>query len=174
MIDAGLNMKNIENSLKEENINTNDVKWIFLTHSDGDHVAGLSLFPNATIYMSKEELSLINGTMKRTFLGGNTMPSGVDINKIITLSNGQELLFGGIKVKCILAPGHTIGSMLYLIDDRYLFTGDAFKVKDKNISVHPYTMDKKLSKETIEKLRGTITDSQMVITAHYGHYGNNK
>ena len=30
----------------------------------------------------------------------------------------------GIKIECFLVPGHTWGHMVYLIDDRYLFTGD--------------------------------------------------
>ena len=30
----------------------------------------------------------------------------------------------GIKVECFLVPGHTWGHMVYLIDDKYLFTGD--------------------------------------------------
>jgi len=172
MIDAGMNMKNVENSLMEANINTNDVKWIFLTHSDGDHVAALPLFPNAKIYMSNEEISLINGTAKRSFLGGNSLPGDINIDRIMTLSNGQELLLGGTRVKCILAQGHTIGSMLYLVDDRYLFTGDAFKLKNGNITVHPYTMDKNLSKKTIEQFKEIINSDKVVVTSHYGVYNN--
>ena len=29
-----------------------------------------------------------------------------------------------IKIECFLVPGHTWGHMVYLIDDKYLFTGD--------------------------------------------------
>jgi len=173
MIDAGLSKKNIENSLKEANIRANDVKWIFLTHSDGDHTAGLPLFPNSNIYMSKDEIPLINGTAKRSFLGNTGLPGGVNIDRIIPLSDGQELPCDGIKVKCILTRGHTIGSMSYLIDDRYLFTGDAFKIKNKNISVHPYSMDKNLSKRTIEQFRQTINNGYIVLTSHYGTHRNN-
>ena len=173
MIDAGLNIKNIDSSLKEANINANDVKWIFLTHSDGDHVAALALFPNANIYMSKEELQLINGTVKRSFLGYTNLPEGIKIERIISVLNDQELSFNGTKVKCILAPGHTIGSMVYLVDDKYLFTGDAFKLKNGNMSVHPYSMDKNLSTSTIGQLRDTVNNSQVVITSHYGKLHNN-
>jgi glyoxylase-like metal-dependent hydrolase (beta-lactamase superfamily II) len=174
MIDAGLNVKNIENSLNEYSINVNDIKWIFLTHSDGDHTAALALFPNANIYMSIDELQLLNGTMKRNIFGGNKMPSGVNIENIILLSDGQELSLYGINIKCILAPGHTIGSMVYLIDGKYLFTGDAFKIENGNINVHPYSMNANQSKRTIEQLRETINNSQIVLTSHYGlHYNKN-
>lgn len=170
MIDAGLSPKKLQESLKEIFVDPDDVKWIFLTHSDGDHLAALPLFPNANIYMSEDELPLINGTLKRSILGGNSMPSGVNVDRITSLSNGQELLLNGTKVECISAPGHTYGSMLYLVDDLYLFTGDAFKIKNGNIGIHPYTMDKNLSKKTIEQLRETINGSSIVLTSHYGYF----
>lgn len=173
MIDAGLNRKNIENSLNEANIDKNEVKAIFLTHSDGDHVAGLGLFPNSSIYISNEELPLINGTVKRSFLGYNKLPDGIDFGRIISLMNGQELLIDGKTIKCIFAPGHTIGSMIYLVDNHFLFTGDAIKLKNGNIDIHPYTMDKELSKRTIKELGDIINNCTIVVTAHYGvHYNN--
>lgn len=171
MVDAGLNIKNMENALKEAKIKINDVRWILLTHSDGDHVAALALFPDASVYMSRNELPLINGTMKRNFLGSNKMPAGVNTGTIILLSDGQELSLHDTKVKCILAPGHTIGSMMYLIDDRYLFTGDVFMIKDGNMEVHPYSMDALQSKKTIEELSEKFNGDTVMLTSHYGlHY----
>ena len=173
MIDAGSDTKKIETSIKGAGIDANDVKWIFLTHSDYDHVASLPLFSNAEIYMSEDELPLINGTIKRSAVGRNKMPSGIDIDKIILLSNHQELSLGGIKVKCIKAPGHTNGSMLYLVDGKYLFTGDAFKIDNETIGVHPFSMDKILGKKTIEEMKEVINTSSIVLTSHYGYYKPN-
>ena len=45
-------------------------------------------------------------------------------NKKVLLHDGQTLEIGGVKVECFLVPGHTWGHMVYLIDDKYLFTGD--------------------------------------------------
>jgi len=98
------------------------------------------------------------------------MPSGIDIDKIILLADGQELSFDGVRIECIKAPGHTIGSMVYLINGTYLFTGDVLKIKDGNKSVHPYSMDTELSKKTIEQLQSNIDDSSVVLTSHYGVY----
>ena len=171
MIDAGTGAERLVTSLKDINIDANDVKWILLTHSDADHTAALALFPGAEIYMGKDELPLINGGAKRSFFGGNKMPPGVDINRILLLQDGQELSFGGAKIECIEAPGHTTGSMVYLLDGRYLFTGDAFKVNKNSVGVHPFTMDAALSKRTMEKLK-TIISSSVVLTGHYGYFEN--
>ena len=170
MIDAGMNSKNVEKSLKDAGINSNEVNWIFLTHSDGDHVAALTLFPNSNIYMSKDELPLLNGTQKRSFFGGNTLPSGVNTESIKLLSNGQELLFNDTKIKCVSAPGHTTGSMLFLINDKYVFTGDAFKLKNGETSVHPYTMDANQSRKTIEQSKEIFSKSNIILSSHYGLY----
>jgi glyoxylase-like metal-dependent hydrolase (beta-lactamase superfamily II) len=168
LIDAGSNAAQLKTSLKEAGVNIDDVKWILLTHSDSDHTAALPLFPNAAIHMSKDELPLLNGTMKRNFFGGNKMPPGISIDKINLLSDGQELLFGGVKVKCISAPGHTNGSMLYLTANSYLFTGDALMIRNGNIGVQPFSMDQELNRKTIERLRDTIENSSFVFTSHYG------
>ena len=173
LVDAGLNASQLEKSLKEAGINIDDVKWVLLTHSDSDHTAALNLFPNAAIHMSKDELPLINGTMKRNFFGGNKMPPGISLDKIGLLADGQELSFGGTNAKCISAPGHTNGSMLYLIDSKYLFTGDALMVNNGNIGVQPFAMDKELNRKTIERLRDTIENSSFVFTSHYGFRKNN-
>ena len=169
MIDAGSDAKKIEASLKDIRIDSNDVKWIFLTHSDYDHVASLPLFPNARIYMNEDELQLIDGTTNRSAVGRNKMPKGIDIEKIILLSNHQELSPGGTRLECIKAPGHTTGSMLYLIDDKYLFTGDAIKIDNEGISIHPFTMNKELGKKSIEEIK-TINSGSIVFTSHYGYH----
>ena len=170
MVDTGSDLKRLEAAIKPTGIDTGDVKWILLTHSDYDHTTGLPLFPNAAIYMSEDELPLLNGTKKRAFMFGNTLPPGIDINKINLLTDGQELSCYDTKVKCIKAPGHTIGSMAYLVDGRYLFSGDAFKFKSGKISVHPYTMDTKTAQKTIDQLTETIKNSSIVFTAHYGYH----
>ena len=40
------------------------------------------------------------------------------------LKDGDTLHIGDIKIQCFLVPGHTWGHMVYLVDDKYLFTGD--------------------------------------------------
>ena len=49
----------------------------------------------------------------------------------VTIHNEKQLLhdgevfdIDGIRIECFLVPGHTWGHMVYLVDDKYLFTGD--------------------------------------------------
>ena len=172
MFDAGNNIKNLEASFKKAEINPNDVKWIFLTHSDSDHIAGLPLFQNAIIYMNEDEFQLINGTTNRNRSGGNALPAGININAIVRLRNGQELIFGETHIECIKAPGHTPGSMLYLVNGQYLFVGDAFGIIRGRRIVHPFTMDRELAERTIEQLKPKIDNSSIILTSHYGFIKN--
>ena len=82
LIDVGADSEAFKKSLQEKNISIADVKHIFLTHSDNDHVGAIGLFPYANVYMSEDELPMINGEMARN---GNIM--------------GR--LFQGTKTRCL-------------------------------------------------------------------------
>ena len=167
MIDSGPDAIKFEASLAGAGVKPDEIKWILLTHSDSDHTGALSLFPEAEIYMGRDELPLLDGTTKRSFRGGNKMPSGIRIDKINLLSDGQQVSFDRASIKCISAPGHTPGSMLYLLDEKYLFTGDAIRI-GKNNKVHPFTMNSAQSMKTIDRLKETVNRSLIVLTSHYG------
>jgi glyoxylase-like metal-dependent hydrolase (beta-lactamase superfamily II) len=178
-IDAGTKAGSVKAGLAALGIDPAQVKWVLLTHSDYDHVAALPLFENAEIYMGEGELGLLNGTVNRNASGGNKLPDGIGLDAIQLLQDGDELLFGGVSVKCVAAPGHTPGSMAYLVSgDRHfpaLFTGDALRPRIKGnsvhpfrIDVHPYTMDKARAEETIAALPATGVGT--VLTSHYGYY----
>ena len=53
------------------------------------------------------------------------LPQVTILNPKTLLRDGQILNIDGIKIKCFLVPGHIWGHIVYLIDDKYLFTGDA-------------------------------------------------
>lgn len=170
LIDAGSDAKKIEQSLEEEQIDPAQVEHILLTHSDYDHVAGLGLFENADIYMSSEELQLIDGTTNRNGRGGNSLPEGISKEDLIYVEADETLLLDEREIQCMQAPGHTTGSMAYYVDGTYLFTGDAFMVSGGKVDVHPFTMDEATSKETIQMIQSTWKNSEVVFTAHYGYF----
>ncbi len=169
LIDTGSGIKGMENSLKELNINAADVKHILLTHTDYDHIASLPLFAHAAIYMSEDELRMLNGEIAN---GGknNSLPEGTRKDAVIPLKDEFLLKLGGHEILCVKAPGHTAGSMAFLVDGDYFFTGDSFKVSGGTISLHPFTADSNAAKESIQKLYEIIKRTTLTLTSHYGYY----
>jgi glyoxylase-like metal-dependent hydrolase (beta-lactamase superfamily II) len=174
IFDAGYDLNVMEKALLEKEISPLDIQYVLLTHSDYDHVASLPLFANAQIFMSEDEMQMVNGTTKRTVegigLSLNLLPDDVNLDEISLLHNGQLLEFGEHIIECIKVPGHTPGSMAYVLDDKYLFTGDAFAVENDTMAIHPYTSDIKAAVNSITKLRDLKNESELVLTAHYRSY----
>lgn len=168
VIDAGSDAKRVKQEMDRLSIDRHKVKGVFLTHTDYDHVDSITLFPNATIYMSKQEEQMIDGSTNRQFIKKNSLPKLDAFNKIVYLSDNEEIDLYKHKVRIIGAPGHTRGSAMYVLDEKYLFTGDAFKIADEHILVHPYTMDRKIAQQTIQSIKDELKNYEKVFTAHYG------
>ncbi len=168
VIDAGSDARSVKRKMKKMSIEGDKVKGVFLTHTDYDHVASVVLFPNALIYMSEREKQMIDGSTRRQFLKKNNLPDLGDSNKIILLHDNEIVDLCNHKVRMIPAPGHTKGSAMYAVDQKYLFTGDAFKSENNRIVVHPYTMDRKQAQKTIHDIKDELMKYEKVITAHYG------
>ena len=102
-IDAGNDMTVIANGLKKLNIDPEKITAVLLTHTDGDHVAALKLFNNATVYLAKEEEQMINGKTARMLNRHNQIDT-----KTYTLLDDQQIIqIGNIHIQGILTPGHT-------------------------------------------------------------------
>ena len=100
-------------------------------------------------------------------------------NKRVLLKDGQLLNFNGIKVECILVPGHTWGHMVYLIDDEYLFTGDTIWFgSDGGYSfINSLAEDNELAKRSLAKLEQMLKKHCLTpkfITGHTGGTDNFK
>ncbi len=168
VIDAGSDVKSVKREMEKMGIDVNKVKGVFLTHTDYDHVASITLFPNAVIYMSKQEEQMIDGSTNRQFVKKNRLPELKESNKVTYLSDNEMIDLYKHKIRIIWVPGHTKGSAMYALDEKYLFTGDAFKIADGGIAVHPYTMDRQAAQETIYRIKDELKNYEKVFTAHYG------
>lgn len=171
-IDAGKNADLLQKELDKLKIDALDVKYVLLTHTDFDHIAGLSLFKNAKIYINEDEFQLIDGSKKRHALVSNFLPANVKIEDIVLLKE-EEISLGEYKIKSFKTPGHTVGSMTYCINNKYLFSGDALKIKNTKIKKHPFGMDVSESKKSIEIIKSLIKSSEYVFTAHFGYCKSN-
>ena len=175
-IDAGGGNKSvIAAELAKLNIEPEKVRAAFLTHTDFDHVAALGLFKNATIYLSEQEVQMIDGTTSRLPHMGKSRLNRTRLDhSYTTIEDGEELCFGDLGVKCILTPGHTEGSMSFLINGTYLFVGDSLSLSNGRVDLFNSTFNisddvQRQSLRNLAKIQGI----QYVFTAHYGfsdHY----
>ena len=81
------------------------------THQHADHVSAtreLASQTGATLYYSAKEEYKIQAEK---------------------LDEGNELQIGSKKLKVVHTPGHTAGSMTYIVDDKYVFSGDILFVE---------------------------------------------
>jgi len=128
-IDAGSDIKTVGKELESIRIDPEKIVAVVLTHTDGDHVAALRLFKNATVYLSKDEEQMINGKRAKMMFFHNKMSA----TKYTLLDDQQTIRIGNVSIKGIMTPGHTPGSMSYVVNDKYLFVGDAFGLNNGKI-----------------------------------------
>ena len=170
-IDGGNNLEVVSEELKKLGINPDKIIAILLTHTDGDHVAAIKLFKNAKIYLSTDEEQLINGKKSRFLFIGNK----IDSKEYTLIADQQIIKIGNIIIKGILTPGHTPGSMCYLINEKYLFTGDLLSIKAGKIGKFNefFNMDTKTAIKSIDKIIH-IPTCDYIFSAHYGYTNDYK
>jgi Zn-dependent hydrolases, including glyoxylases len=163
-VDAGMDAAVIAAELKKINIDPDRIKTVFLTHTDRDHVGSLRLYKNAKVYLSTDEEQMVTGKKSRLLFFKNKVDVPYELVK-----DDQEITVGSIKVRGILTPGHTPGSMCYVIDDAYLFTGDTLSLKDGRVEPFNefFNMDTETEKKSLSKLIN-LSGIKYIFTAHYG------
>ena len=130
MIDAGYNYDRLAEKMGWLGIAPQSVQHILITHQDTDHVGAVEadspgLFQNAALYIGEVENRYLTGEVRRKVIYHlYKLPQVTINNKKVLLQDGEVINIDGIKIECFLVPGHTWGHMVYLVDDRYLFTGD--------------------------------------------------
>ena len=162
-IDAGADLKQVKRGLSELGIAPESIKLLFLTHADSDHTAGIRLFKEAQVYLSIDEEPFLTGEKSRRYI------KKLPVEPYYT-NDGSILYFGDIQVKSIATPGHTPGSMSYLVNDRFLFTGDALGLKNgKAIPFSPkfFNMDTDQAKASLKKI-ANLSEISLLCTGHHG------
>ena len=179
MIDAGYNYERLKEKMGWLDIDPASIRHILITHQDTDHVGALErdselLFRDATIYLSEIENRYLTGEKRRrVFHKLYPLPMVKTDNQRVLLKDGQILHIDGIKIECILVPGHTWGHMVYLIDDQYLFTGDTiwFGADGGYSFISTLAEDNRLAVRSLEKLEKNIRSRKKPISVITGHTG---
>lgn len=96
--------------------NPADVRWIILTHAHTDHFGASNEFRN--LYGTKVALSRVDAESMREkpfrAVGSfATVPMPVIDRE---LEDGEIFSFGGKEIRCVLTPGHTLGTMSFFFN----------------------------------------------------------
>jgi hydroxyacylglutathione hydrolase len=86
------------------------------------------------------------------------------------LYDQQIIQIDDVNIRCVATPGHTPGSLSFLINEQYLFVGDAMSLKKGKI--RPFTsmfvMDMETHLKSIEKIKD-IDKTKVIFTGHHGY-----
>jgi glyoxylase-like metal-dependent hydrolase (beta-lactamase superfamily II) len=142
LIDAGLDEKapDIIAALKRRGLQPESVRAILITHGHGDHFGGAMAFPNARVLADKNDIPLILGQEKREgvipSLLSRMSPRKTPPKKIEALPEGDSFTIEGLTFSIIRLPGHSPGSVAYVLGD-ILFSGDALMGRGDGVMPPP-------------------------------------
>lgn len=176
LIDTGLDggAAAILAELKRQGLSADQVHTVFITHGHADHTSGALVFNKAKVYAGRADIPLMRGTEKpvklpRLFSMMGSPPAVPA--EILPLEGGETIDADGVPVKVIHVPGHTDGSMMYLVRE-VLFTGDSLGGDNKSVGLAPslFNKDNDQAKKSLEKLLDLpftlIADGHTGVTAN--------
>ena len=156
---------------------------ILITHQDTDHVGAVEadspgLFRNANLYIGEIENRYLTGEVRRKVIYHlYKLPQVTINNEKVLLHDGQVLDIDGVRIECFLVPGHTWGHMVYLVDEKYLFTGDTlwFGADGGYSFISSLAEDNKLAVQSLAELERKLRARGLhpyFITGHTGWTDN--
>ena len=168
MVDAGIGEGSFRKELKKLGISPGQVTNILLTHTDGDHTGSIGLFSNPGIYLHKEEEQMINGTTSK--MGPKTHWK---YGPYQLFGSHDTLKIDGLPIRVIHTPGHTPGSVCYIVNDDYLLTGDNCIIREGKAGnfVEKFNMDTPLQSESIKAIPDPKS-FKYILMAHHGMIKN--
>ncbi len=183
MIDAGYNYERLEEKMRWLGISPTEISHILITHQDTDHVGAVEsdspgLFRNAKLYISEIENRYLSGEVRRNVMHHMyKLPQVTINNEKVLLKDGDIFYIDDIKIEAILVPGHTWGHMVYLIDDRCLFTGDTiwFGADGGYSFISALAESNELAVKSLAKLEEHLRkrkQAPIIITGHTGWSDN--
>ena len=142
----------VKNALDGENIT---LKYVLLTHGHFDHifgVYGLQTERGAKVVIhSKDAGHLLDP--KKSLAEGNFPEKQYPVSADILLKDGDVLKLGNEEIKVMSTPGHTEGSVCYILEkDRVIISGDTLFCMTAGRTDFPGGSDEKM----IESLKRLI------------------
>ena len=154
--------KSITDQLAAIGLKPDDITYVAISHTHGDHIGNVNLFPNSTVLMQRAEYTWISSpdgpndnvnqlkALARKLLG---------TPKNLKLLDGDTDLFGDGSVTLVSTPGHTPGHQSLLVHLRnsgfIILSGDVVHLKEnfeKN-TVPSLNTDKAASIASMARIR---------------------
>ncbi len=143
-----------------------NIKAVLLTHGHFDHTGAVNELQKngAKVYISENDENMLSDSFACL-----AAPFGFPFNKIkadYTLNDNDILELCDIKFRVILTPGHTTGSVCFLVND-ILFSGDTLFQQSIGRTDFPDGDFETISKSIKEKIY-TLSENTKVYPGHGG------
>lgn len=109
----------------EDDLAGNRLKYVLITHGHFDHFLNLDSWiesTGATVVVSKKDRKLMGdpyGNCYKTFMQADKRYCGAALE----VGDGDKLMLGNSQINVGEYPGHTAGSLVYIVEN-YAFSGD--------------------------------------------------
>jgi len=150
LIDSGLesNAAPVKSEMAKVGLDWKNLRAIFLTHAHGDHTGGAEHLWEATrakVHAGQGDVSVLRAGSSReaifsTFYMPNHSPHPTPVD--VELKGDEVVSFGDVSFRALTTPGHSPGSICYLMERaglRLLFGGDVIMHPGKGNSMGTYT-----------------------------------
>jgi len=161
--------RSLTDQLAEIGLKAGDIGRVAISHTHGDHIGNVWLFPNATIVMQRAEYSWIHSPNGPNDNVNQLMALArrlMGTPKNLQLIDGDADVFADGSVTLVSTPGHTPGHQSLLVHLRksgfIMLSGDLAHSEDnfeKDI-VPSLNTDKGASIASMEKIRRLLTTYQ--------------
>ena len=169
-------------TLKQAGIDPKDVDALVMTHAHIDHCGGIAAadgslnFPNAQLYITESDYNYWTDEQKvgpklKTFYDQTRHNLVPNKDRITWVKDGQEILPG---VHAILAPGHTVGHTMYMINignDQLCYIGDLTHhpvlLMERPLTEFAFDTDAAQSAQTRVKMLNMLAANKTMILAYH-------
>jgi glyoxylase-like metal-dependent hydrolase (beta-lactamase superfamily II) len=151
LIDTGGESQNrVIEYLASEGVQPEEVQKIFLTHGHGNHIGGISYFPNAKIYALEEERPLL-------------LEKGIVLED--SFDDGEIISLGSSELEVFKVAGHSHGNVAYRFEDILIMGDSAISLEDGSIApITANASDPQQAHESLISLATRISERELSIS----------